>query len=49
MSPSHQIVDIPLSRLANDGAALGAAVGGACHRPFILILNLNQSPSRPLK
>ena len=45
---SDQIIDIPPS-LANDGAALGAAVGGACRRPVILILNLNRSPRRPLK
>ena len=46
---SHQKIDIPLSPLPNDGAALEAAVGGACDRPFILILKLNHSPSRPLK
>ena len=36
MPLSHRIIDI-LSSLANDGAALGAAVRGACpsHRPAI--------------
>ena len=41
MSLSDQVIDIPLSHLANDGTALGAAVGGACDHPFILILKLN--------
>ena len=31
MPSSHQIIDFPLSSLANNGAASRAAVGGACH------------------
>lgn len=42
MPSTHRIIDF-ISCLANDGAALGAAVGGACPsgRPVVLILNLN--------
>jgi hypothetical protein len=52
MSLSHETIDIPLSSLADDEAALEAAVDGACYQPtftvILILLTLNHS-LRPLK